>query len=403
MTFSNAVKAETVPPVVPQEVNTADFDTIKLRPVIAPVIEQATREKPSKEAVEENREESKAVSDNDGTTVVGGNQASSLNAVQPEVAPASDALADSLALDKPRAIADASAVSRGNDFVPIDLTPVRLPERVSTFNNFENFKAHALYRLPGRVFFNASVENSLRFELNTFQTDGPYLSDMIYRVLPNVNLGYALSKRTRVSANYFFFRDQYDKRDSSLSRNIHSVGGQLQHDVPINQKTQLTFTLFPRALFINTVNAPSVAFYDIIPSATISRRVGMSGVIYGSVLGQIRFRDPFSNFQEGDQFYSAGGVWRKGPWSYLFDTTLVTNFGNRRLRGGPNNQVIIITGEIGRRLNPRLPVTAFVRAEPIFNMGANGAPGFSGFNFRVFGGLRAEVAKPAIFPIKLKG
>lgn len=407
LTLSNKVQAETLPPVVPQEVNTADFDTLRLRPVIEPAIkadvEPSTNEKSASADLEEKREESKSVSINASSSDAGVNQASNNNASQPEVMQTSDALADSLAVDKPRAIADASAVSRGNDFVPIDLTPVRLPERVSTFNNFENFKAHALYRLPGRVFFNASVENSLRFELNTFQTDGPYLSDMIYRVLPNVNLGYALSKRTRVSANYFFFRDQYDKRDSSLSRNIHSVGGQLQHDVPINQKTQLTFTLFPRALFINTVNAPSVAFYDIIPSATISRRVGMSGVIYGSVLGQIRFRDPFSNFQEGDQFYSAGGVWRKGPWSYLFDTTLVTNFGNRRLRGGPNNQVIIITGEVGRRLNPRLPVTAFVRAEPIFNMGANGAPGFSGFNFRVFGGLRAEIAKPAIFPIKLKG
>lgn len=304
------------------------------------------------------------------------------------------------------AIADASPVGRSNDFVPIDLTPVRLPERPGTFNNFENFKAGALYKLPGRVFLNASVENSLRFEVNTFQTNRHYLSDMVYRVLPNVTLGYALTKKTRVSANYFFFRDQYDLRDTRLSRNIHSVGGQIQHDWNPTPKTTITAGLFPRALFISTANAPSVQFYDIIPSIAVAKRVKTASVIYGSVMGQIRFRDPFSNFQEGDQFYSFGGAGRFGKnlnWNYLLDTTLVTNFGNSNLRQGPNNQVIIVTGELGRRIHPRLPLTAFVRAEPIFNMGANKSPGYAGFNFRIFGGIRADIAKPAIFPVKLKG
>lgn len=303
------------------------------------------------------------------------------------------------------AIADASPVGRSNDFVPIDLTPVRLPERPGTFNNFENFKAGALYKLPGRVYLNASVENSLRFEVNTFQTNRHYLSDMVYRILPNVTLGYALTKKTRVAANYFFFRDQYDLRDTRLSRNIHSVGGQIQHDFNISPKTTVTAGLFPRALFISTANAPAVQFYDIIPSLAIQKRVKTASVIYGSVMGQIRFRDPFSNFQEGDQFYSFGGAGRFGKnlnWNYLLDTTLVTNFGNSNLRQGPNNQVIIVTGELGRRIHPRLPLTAFVRAEPIFNMGANKSPGYAGFNFRIFGGIRADIAKPAIFPVKLK-
>jgi hypothetical protein len=106
--------------------------------------------------------------------------------------------------EAPRAIAQ-SAPQRDADIVPIDLTPVRLPERTSAFNGLDSFKSQALYKLPGRVFFNASVENSLRFEANTFQTNRHYLSDMVYRVLPNVTLGYALDKKTRVSANYFFF------------------------------------------------------------------------------------------------------------------------------------------------------------------------------------------------------
>ncbi len=304
--------------------------------------------------------------------------------------------------DAPRAIAQSTPQQRDADFVPIDLTPVRLPERTSAFSGLDSFKSQALYKLPGRVFFNATVENSLRFEANTFQTNRHYLSDMIYRVMPNVTVGYALDKKTRVAANYFFFRDQYTLRNNQLSRNIHSIGGRVDRDFRINEKTTATVGFMPRVLFINTANAPSYTYQDLLPSAMITRRVGQSGVIYGSIIGQIRWKGIFDTYQEFDQFYSIGGAWRKGPWNFLVDNTLVTNFGKRALRFGPNNQVIITTLEAGRRIHPKLPVTAFVRAEPIFNFGAGSAPGYSGFNFRIFGGLRAEIAKPAIFPIKLK-
>lgn len=379
----NTAPAVALAPVV-QEVSNIDLNQINLRNSID--LQEATQDKETAE----NKETA---------------ELSATSETNPQAVTASSAIGATSSSGN-IAIADASPVGRSNDFVPIDLTPVRLPERPGTFNNFENFKAGALYKLPGRVFLNASVENSLRFEVNTFQTNRHYLSDMIYRVLPNVTLGYALTKKTRVSANYFFFRDQYDLRDTRLSRNIHSVGGQIQHDWNPTPKTTITAGLFPRALFISTANAPSVQFYDIIPSIAVAKRVKTASVIYGSVMGQIRFRDPFSNFQEGDQFYSFGGAGRFGKnlnWNYLLDTTLVTNFGNSNLRQGPNNQVIIVTGELGRRIHPRLPLTAFVRAEPIFNMGANKSPGYAGFNFRIFGGIRADIAKPAIFPVKLKG
>jgi hypothetical protein len=306
--------------------------------------------------------------------------------------------------DDSRAIAQAvpNAGSRENDFVPIDLTPVKLPERTSAFSGLDAYKASALYRLPARFFFNASVENSLRFEVNTFQTNRHYLSDMVYRVLPNVTMGYALDPKTRVSANYFFFRDQYTLRNNALSRNIHSIGGRIDRDIKINDRTNATLGFMPRVLFINTANAPSILYNDLLPSVVVTRRVGQSGLIYGSIMGQTRWHGILSGFQEFDQFYSFGSVTRRGPWNFLFDTTLNTNFGSRRLRRGPNNQVIIMTMEAGRRINPRYPVTAFVRAEPIFNIGANHTPGYAGFNFRIYGGIRAEVAKPPIFPIKLK-
>jgi len=298
--------------------------------------------------------------------------------------------------------ADGQLIAQRTDntnIVPIDLTPVRLPERNNTFNGFDAFKTQSFYKLPARLFFNFNVENSLRFEANTFQTNRHYLSDMIYRVLPNIDLGYALTKNDRVALNYFFLRDQYDKRNKTLSRNIHSVGGNYNHDFHLSEKTTLTCGIMSRVLFINTSHAPGIVYNDILPSFFLTRRVN-NGVVYGSVTGQIRFRDIMAKFQEGDQFYSLGGAWRKNKWLYSADSTLVTNFGNSNLRQGPNNQNIILTFEGGRQLTPWL--TAFARAQPIFNIGANKSPGYAGFNFRIFGGLRAEVGKPPIFPLKLK-
>jgi hypothetical protein len=285
---------------------------------------------------------------------------------------------------------------------PIDLTPVKLPERANAFNPMETYRAQALYRLPGRLFFNASVENSLRLETNVLQTLRNNRADMIYRVLPNITIGWALNKKTRIATNYFMFRDQYTRQNPLLSRNIHSVGFRIDRDIPINEKTNLTAGFFARELLFNLYHAANHPLSDLIPSLVLTRRCGQNGVIYGSTLGQFRFRDVIGRYQEIDQFYSLGTVFRKHRWIFLADTTFIVNTGHKKLRGGDNNEIVVITLEAGRSISRRLPIVAFVRAEPIFNIGANSSPGFAGFNFRVFGGLRVEMAKPPIFPIKLK-
>ena len=283
---------------------------------------------------------------------------------------------------------------------PFDLTPVKLPERGAAFAPMQNFKTSALYHLPARMYLNATVENTLRLETNVLQTHKRYHSDMIYRVLPNVTMGYAFTKTTRVAANYFMFRDQYMANNHLLSRTIHSVGFRADHDFLLTPRTTLTTSLMARELFITRAEELN----DIIPSVTVVHRVGNAGIVYGSVLGQLRWTDVLGKFQEGDQFYSVGGVYRTPKWTFIADTTLVDNFGNRNLRGGAqSNHVIVTTLEAGRKISSRLPLTAFVRAEPIFNIGNNKRVGFSGVNFRIFGGIRAEISKPAIFPVRLRG
>jgi hypothetical protein len=280
---------------------------------------------------------------------------------------------------------------------PIDLTPVTLPERGG--GAFGSFRTNALYSLPGRMFFNATVENSGRLETNVFQTASNNKPDFVYRILPNVSLGYALTRTSRVSANYFTFQDVYTVHGNPLTRNTQSVGFQIDKDWNFTPRTTLTTTFFARELFITGQQALS----DLLPQAILTHRVGQRGVLYSSIIGQIRYRKMLARYQEFDQFYTVGGVWQNNPWTLIADTTFITNFGKQELRGGNNNQLFIITLEAGRRI-PKvpLPLTAFIRAQPIFNMGANSSPGFAGFNMRLFGGIRAEIAKPAIFPVGLK-
>ena len=287
-----------------------------------------------------------------------------------------------------------SSTPGGDSPASIDFAPVKLPERRNTF---DSFKTDSLYLLPARFFLNASCENSLRLETNVYQTSSNNRADMIYRLLPNVTAGYALTRRTRVSSNYFLIRDQYMRNNSTLTRNINSIGFRIDHDIPISEKTTLTASFFARELLIT--KSPSLS--DLLPSLLLVRRVGRSAVVYSSIIGQFRFRDVIGQYQEADQFYSFGGVMRRGAWTFTGDTTVVTNFGKTRLRGGHNNQNIIITLEGARQISRRFPLAAFIRTEPIFNTGANSSTGFAGFNFRVFGGLRVEVSKPAIFPLKI--
>lgn len=279
----------------------------------------------------------------------------------------------------------------------VDLAPVKLPERTTATGNFDQFKTGMLYKLPARMFLNASVENSLRLETNVYQTSRNYRQDMIYRVLPNVNIGYALSRRTRVFGNYFFLRDTYTRNQHTLSRNIHSFSINGAHDIPLGEKTTLTLNMAGRQLLLSRGQPLS----DLLPGFQLVRRVGSSAIVYAGVLGQIRFRNTLGKFQEGDQFYSVGGMYRTPRWLFLWDNTFITNFGNQRLRQGPNNQNMIMTLEANYKINPKLPVLAFFRAEPIFNTGGGSSPGFAGVNVRIYGGLKLEMNKPAIFPVKI--
>lgn len=104
-------------------------------------------------------------------------------------------------LNEPTAIAQ--SVSRPDDIQQLDLTPIKIPERAAAFSTIDSYKARMLYKLPARMFFSGTCENSLRLETNVFQTSRNPQADAVYRVLPNLTVGYAMTRRTRVSSNFF--------------------------------------------------------------------------------------------------------------------------------------------------------------------------------------------------------
>lgn len=293
-----------------------------------------------------------------------------------------------------RAIAQAPPPPNQGDELPIDLSPVDLPERSAGLSSLQT---SALYKLPGRMFFDANVENSGRLDTNVFATLNRNRADYVYRILPNVTLGYAFTPKTRISTNYFYLRDNYSLNAHALDRSIHSIGFALNHDFTLNPSTTVTTGFMARQLLITR----SPALSDFLPSVVAVKRMSPKSYLYSSATGQFRFRDTVREYQEVDQFYSFGGIRRDQKWTFLADTTFVSNLGKVRLRQGHNNQMFILTMEADRPIVRGLPVVAFVRAQPIFNIGANASPGYAGFEFRLFGGIRLDLSKPAVFPVKL--
>jgi hypothetical protein len=124
-------------------------------------------------------------------------------------------------------------------------------------------------------------------------------------------------------------------------------------------------------------------------------------VAYASTILQLRGKQFFQPAdREIDPFYTVGGLYQRGPWSFSTNATLVQNFRrpfNHNALIPVNSYAWILDFEIARRIIPRLPgLQAFVRAEPIFNFHSSDTPGLAGNDFRLFYGIRTILGKPPL-------
>jgi hypothetical protein len=178
-----------------------------------------------------------------------------------------------------------------------------------------------------------------------------------------------------------------------LNTTIQSVGGGVLHDQPIgkgNWQTNLQF----RELF----QTKEVPVFDYLPSMTLSYPMGRTTIAYLNALLQLRGRYPFAApTREIDPFYTAGILTQKGRWLGSMAVTFLQNFrepfaGNALIP--VNNYSFVTDFELDRQLFRKYSgLQAFIRAEPIWNFHSHNTPGLSGFDFRLFYGLRLTMGK----------
>lgn len=309
--------------------------------------------------------------------------------------------------------------------IPTDTLP--LPTVQNRLSFAENLQLRILQKLPSRLYFNSTVEVSGRYEsnpfqfpkkeslirqlpppnqfrlLNAFQQAQIYdiiglasNDDVVFRVLPNVTVGWTLTPHTRLYGNYFMIRDQL-ARNVRLNTVIHSIGMGLQQDIPITSRGNIQAEIQWRELY----QLHQACVFDYLPGLTASYVLTPRTVLFANALLQLRGKRPFqAPTKEIDPFYTWGALYQRNGWSFSASTTFVQNFRHPFRRNATipvNNYSFISDFEISRRVIKQLPgLQAFIRAEPIWNFHSMNRPGLSGMDFRFFWGLRMAMAKPAL-------
>lgn len=277
--------------------------------------------------------------------------------------------------------------------IPTDITPVDLGKGEQLLESGWRFRLYQ--KLPPKMWFNASTEVSQRLDTNVFFTYNKPRQDYTFRVLPNVSLGYNLLTRTSVYCNYFVIKDLFAAHGNLLSfPTTQSLSLGFRQELPLTSRTFAQVDFQARELW----QTSGLRQADLLPAINVTRLVGSRGAVFGSVVLQLRGREYFTGgTREIDPFYSIGALYKRGMWTFVATDTLVTNFRNPQTAIPPQGNVSMIADfEVSYPVARRYPgLVWFVRAEPIWNWSSHKTPGLSGFDFRLFGGMRLSLNKPS--------
>ena len=276
---------------------------------------------------------------------------------------------------------------------PTDITPVPIGRERDLLKPGMTY--YLFQRLPNNLWFNLTTETSQRYEANVFQSRTRYRSDYVYRILPNVSLGYQVYKKVSIYCNYFAIKDVFVGHNQLTFPTTQSVSLGFRRDFTIGRTSNLQLDFQSRELW----QSSHVHQADLLPSFTFTRFVGSKTVLFFNSVLQMRGQYySVAPTREIDPFYTMGALYSKGSWMFSSTGTLVTNFRHPPFNDAiPNqsNNSIIADFEVSHPV-PKLPyLVTFVRAEPIWNWNGHGLQGLSGFDFRLFAGLRLNISKPA--------
>jgi hypothetical protein len=301
------------------------------------------------------------------------------------------------AVSMPAAAPTSIAQTAPPQFVPTDVTPFTVsPER----NEFSpGFKFRLFQKLPERLWFNLTTEVSQRLDTNALFTFGTPKADYAFRALPNVTVGYNIFKNTSIYANYFVIKDVFARDLNNINApTTQSLSWGIQHNKQLGAKTTLQFNLQARELW----EAVHLHQFDFLPGTTLTHIINPNHIVYASTLLQLRGGEYFvAPTREIDPFYTVGYIYRRGPWTCMINDTLVTNFRHPPFNDAiprESNVSMIADVEVNHPVSRRCPgLLAFVRAEPIWNWDSAKTPGISGFDFRLYTGLRLSISKPSYY------
>jgi hypothetical protein len=243
------------------------------------------------------------------------------------------------------------------------------------------------------MWINGSVELSQRGETNVFFTNSNKKADYVFRALPNLSIGYRVLPRTSIYTNYFVLKDVFADNGRLSYPTTQSLAWGLRHEIPIRSRSTLQFDLQARELW----QASNFRQFDFLPGVTLTHVINPSTIAFGNIQLQLRGKNYFqAPTREIDPFYTLGILHKRGAYTFSFVDTFVCNFRNGNAIPSQGNLAMISQIEASREVSKKLPgLVTFVRAEPIFNWNSRGVPGISGFDFRIFGGLRYTFNKTA--------
>jgi len=276
---------------------------------------------------------------------------------------------------------------------PTDYTPVNIGRERELLK--PGLTYYVLKNLPSRLWFNAVIETSQRYESNVFMSRTRYVSDYVYRILPNVTIGYEVAKKVSIYCNYFTIKDVFVGHNQLTFPTTQSLSWGIRRPFQISPRTNLQVDWQARELWQTT----GVHQFDFIPALTLTRFVTPRTIVYFNTLLQLRGGQYFTApTREIDPFYTIGVLHTRGNWLFSAVGTLVTNFRHPPFNDSIppySNNSIICDFEVAHPVPKLKGVVAFVRAEPIWNWNGHGEQGISGMDFRLFGGLRLTISKQA--------
>jgi hypothetical protein len=281
--------------------------------------------------------------------------------------------------------------------LPTDATKGNFLQDQATVN--PGVKLRILQKLPAPLWIQFSTELTNRLDTNVFLTEKKPQPDMVFRTNPNLTLGYNVLSNTSVYVQYFCLKDCYTVHHRPLTEPItQSIAFGARHyftdpRFTFGGKVSTYADFQARELF----QSKGLRQADLNPSFNVQYFATQRLFFFGYALLQMRSGQLFGGPQrEMDPFYGLTAGYRRGPWYFSATDTFVTNFREPHFSysvPAHGNVNTILDFEVDRQV-PKIPgLQVFVRAEPVFNWRSAGKTGLSGFDFRLYGGLRLSLYK----------